>query len=62
MTINGFVHSILDYPLIYEHLKNNNNTHSNKAILIKTPTYLQQSYIDEKKPRFTKTCLEFSNP
>jgi hypothetical protein len=43
-----------------KHLKNNNNTHSNYNI-DKTPTYLQQSYIDEK-PRFTKTCLEFSNP
>jgi hypothetical protein len=32
MTINGFVHSILDYPLIYEHLKNNNNTHNQSNI------------------------------
>jgi hypothetical protein len=33
-----------------------------KAILIKTPTYLQQSYIDEKSLALPRHALNFQTP
>jgi hypothetical protein len=46
-----------------KHLKNNNNTHSNQESNIdKTPTYLQQSYIDEKSPLYQDMPWIFKPP
>jgi hypothetical protein len=44
-----FVHSILDYPFMNKHLKNNNNTHSNQETILIKHRHTYSNHILTKK-------------